>query len=51
MEVVKNNLRPKIPSKTPDQFAWLMKKCWDWNANKRPSFKEIIKDLERMKFK
>lgn len=27
-EVVKEDLRPEIPPKTPDYFARLMKQCW-----------------------
>ena len=49
VEVVKNDLRPKIPKKTPEAMARLMKKFWDRNPLKRPSFKEIIMELEKMK--
>lgn len=49
VEVVKNDLRPKVPKKTPDPLSRLMKRCWDRNPLKRPSFKEIIYELERMK--
>lgn len=49
VEVVKNDLRPKIPKKAPEAMARLMKKCWDRNPVKRPSFKEIIMELEKMK--
>ena len=50
IEVLNNDLRPPIPKKTPESFAKLMKRCWDRDPNKRPSFKEIIKDLQNMKF-
>ena len=49
-EVINNNIRPKIPQKTPEPFARLMKKCWDRQPLKRPSFKNVIKELEKMKF-
>ena len=29
MEVLNNDLRPKIPKNTPECFVRLMKKCWD----------------------
>jgi hypothetical protein len=32
-------MRPIIPKKTPEAFAKLMKKCWDRDPSKRPSFK------------
>lgn len=50
LEVLNNDLRPPIPKKTPECFAKLMRKCWDREATKRPSFKEIIRDLGAMKF-
>ncbi|KAL4441987.1 hypothetical protein ABPG74_003738 [Tetrahymena malaccensis] len=50
VEVVKNNLRPIIPKNCPPQFADLMQRCWDNNQSLRPSFNEIIKELEKMNF-
>lgn len=49
--VLQKDLRPDIPSDTPDKFANLMKRCWDRNPNVRPSFKQILNELEGMKFK
>jgi mitogen-activated protein kinase kinase kinase 9 len=49
MEVLNNDMRPKIPKNTPDAFVRLMKKCWDREPSKRPSFKEIVKELQSMK--
>lgn len=49
IEVVNNDLRPPIPKKTPDGWIKLMKKCWDKDPYSRPSFKEIIKELESIK--
>ncbi len=39
LEVLNNDLRPPIPKKTPEPFAKLMRKCWDREPSKRPSFK------------
>ena len=39
MEVLNNDLRPKIPKNTPEAYVKLMKKCWDREPSKRPSFK------------
>lgn len=39
MEVLNNDLRPKIPKNTPESYVKLMKKCWDREPSKRPSFK------------
>ena len=48
VEVVKNDLRPKIPKNTPEPLVRLMKRCWDRNPLRRPSFKEIIYEIEAM---
>jgi hypothetical protein len=32
-------MRPNIPKKTPEAFSKLMKRCWDRDPAKRPSFK------------
>ena len=49
LDVVNNDLRPQIPKSTPEPFVKLMKKCWDRLPDKRPSFKEIIREIECMK--
>jgi len=49
LEVVNSDLRPKIPESTPEIFAKLMKRCWDRQPSARPTFYDIIKDLEQMK--
>jgi hypothetical protein len=38
-----------MPQKCPEPYAKLMKKCWDSDPIKRPSFREVIRDLEVMK--
>jgi len=45
---MQNDLRPQLPKKTPDQWAKLAKRCWDSEPEKRPNFKEIIRELESM---
>jgi hypothetical protein len=47
--VLNQELRPQIPKKTPEPFARLMKKCWDNDPLKRPTFREIARELELMK--
>ncbi|UZO20051.1 uncharacterized protein OCT59_011312 [Rhizophagus irregularis] len=38
--------RPKITDDTPEDFANLMKKCWDDKPNKRPSAKQICERFD-----
>ena len=49
MEVLNNGLRPSIPKKTPENWVKLMRRCWDQDPIKRPSFREILRDLTQMK--
>jgi serine/threonine protein kinase len=37
--------RPKITEDTPEDFANLMKKCWNSNPKKRPSAKKVCENL------
>jgi hypothetical protein len=49
--VVKYKERPNLKIITPDtpkQLIELMKKCWEHNPNKRPTFKEIINLLQNI---
>lgn len=39
IEVLNNDLRPPIPKKTPENYSKLMRRCWDRDPAKRPSFK------------
>eukprot|EP00163_Fabomonas_tropica_P022303 TRINITY_DN388_c0_g1_i2.p1 TRINITY_DN388_c0_g1~~TRINITY_DN388_c0_g1_i2.p1 ORF type:complete len:677 (+),score=216.59 TRINITY_DN388_c0_g1_i2:226-2256(+) len=45
MNVV-HGTRPRISSKCPRAMADIMRKCWDGNAAKRPSFAEVVKLLD-----
>jgi len=50
--VVTEGLRPKISDKeAPGAFIELMKRCWHENPDRRPSFGDIIRELEAMNFK
>jgi hypothetical protein len=48
-------LRPKISwdqeANTPEPILMLMKKCWHWDPQERPSFYEVIDALNNMDFK
>ncbi|KAG8432450.1 hypothetical protein GDO86_016442 [Hymenochirus boettgeri] len=46
--VVEKNERLTIPSCCPQSFAQLMRQCWEADSKKRPSFKQIISNLESM---
>ncbi|KAL6047965.1 Serine/threonine protein kinase, catalytic domain containing protein, variant 2 [Balamuthia mandrillaris] len=39
---VLEGVRPKMPPKTPDSFAKLIKSCWHVDPKKRPSVKKIL---------
>uniref|UniRef100_A0A5F9C368 Mitogen-activated protein kinase kinase kinase 20 n=1 Tax=Oryctolagus cuniculus TaxID=9986 RepID=A0A5F9C368_RABIT len=47
--VVEKNERLTIPSSCPRSFAELLHQCWEADAKKRPSFKQIIAILESMR--
>lgn len=49
--VLIKDIRPDIPPDTPDAFADLMRRCWDRNPSIRPSFKQVLYELEAMRFK
>ena len=38
-----NGKRPVITSDTPERFANLMKRCWEFDPKKRPSIAEVYK--------
>ena len=46
--IIEDNLRPTIPDDTPENFASLIKKCWDKDPCKRPTTLEIIEELKKM---
>ena len=44
LEKVRNNKRPEIPDQCPGGLAKLVKRCWEQNPGKRPSFKVGFQD-------
>lgn len=42
--------RPSIPDSTPRLYADLIRYCWDKKPEDRPSFDDIIEELERMQY-
>lgn len=47
--IVSDGLRPALPgdkSGTPSRLVSLIQRCWDANPKSRPSFSDIIMDLE-----
>ncbi|XP_033636072.1 mitogen-activated protein kinase kinase kinase 20-like [Asterias rubens] len=46
--VVEKNERLTIPSTCPEKLANLIQPCWETDPKKRPSFKEILKTLDRL---
>jgi len=45
-KVLKEGLRPTIPKKCPESVSKLMRDCWNEDPEKRPTFQEIIHELE-----
>jgi len=45
---VRQGLRPEIPSGLNPTLAHLMRRCWDVNPTKRPSFSDITFQLETL---
>lgn len=46
IEYITSDKRYEIPSSTPSFYSTLIKKCWSSDFTKRPSFDEIVKELE-----
>jgi len=40
-DAIKSGKRPPVPESCPEPIADMMKKCWDDDPNKRPSFEEV----------
>lgn len=43
-------LRPLIPETVDKALSTLIRRCWQDNANKRPTFARIVQFLDRVKF-
>jgi len=48
-KIVDEHLRPSFPSDCPPDYAALTKRSWDPIPSARPSFEEIVMELEVMK--
>lgn len=46
--VLCSGYRMEIPPGCPPKIYELMRQCWQWHANDRPTFKEIHHALENM---
>lgn len=42
-------IRPEFDKKCPQIYSDLAKKCWDKNYQDRPPFKEIVKEIKKIK--
>mmetsp|Transcript_37103 Transcript_37103/g.72883 ORF Transcript_37103/g.72883 Transcript_37103/m.72883 type:complete len:793 (+) Transcript_37103:39-2417(+) len=49
LAVVTKDLRPKIPEFIPPGFAQLIADCWTRNPKQRPTMKEVIPRLKKLK--
>jgi len=49
LEKVCKGIRPSIPPSTPSSYSFLIQQCWSHNIHDRPSFSNILKQLEQMK--
>nr|GEU31177.1 putative ribonuclease H-like domain-containing protein [Tanacetum cinerariifolium] len=45
--VCQKNARPPLPASCPGAFCELISRCWSTKPDKRPTFDEIVKVLER----
>ncbi|XP_076071320.1 uncharacterized protein LOC143042751 isoform X2 [Mytilus galloprovincialis] len=50
LERVRLNKRPEISTNSPPDLSSLIKRCWDQNPAKRPAFKDIILQLDKLAF-
>ncbi|KAG2453178.1 hypothetical protein HYH02_002502 [Chlamydomonas schloesseri] len=47
--ITKEGRRPRFPPFAPRSYAELAARCWDADAAARPTFSEVLDDLERMR--
>ncbi|XP_062514419.1 probable serine/threonine-protein kinase drkA [Corticium candelabrum] len=48
MTAIMNGTRPTVPENDQNDYIQLMKACWSGNVNCRPTFKDIVLNLEEM---
>jgi len=46
--VSRDELRPKIPPGTPQEFGILLKECWDFSPKKRPNFEQVSERMQKI---
>ena len=46
LEVVRKGVRPKIDSSWPPQLSSLLQSCWHADSMKRPSFKDVVHQID-----
>lgn len=49
-EKVLSGGRPQLPGECPDSLRLLLEECWASDPLKRPSFSEIVRKLENLKY-
>ena len=50
-QVCNENARPDIPKDMPENFVLLLKRCWEGDPKKRPTFNQIVHELEETRKK
>lgn len=48
VERLGSGVRPVIPPWTPGPFADLMRRCWQFRSEDRPSMPEVVEELEAL---
>ena len=46
--VLKDNLRPSFPQSSPEEIVKLIKKCWEFKSEERPTVAEVTESLEAL---
>ncbi len=47
-KIIHEELRPTIPENVPENYAKLIRACWQTDPSKRPSFEYIVEQLNAM---
>jgi len=45
---IMDGIRPKIPEDTPSQYSGIIKRCWEQDPTKRPSFDELLSIFQQL---
>lgn len=46
--IVVDDRRPIFPPETEEGYVLLAKRCWDRDPSKRPSFEDVLSELDQM---